>query len=1007
MIWTDTRQLFEVLRARWKKEDKLTKETCEAIYPRKSVGITTIKRIVCQRVMKVFLFMDRIDWVGENWAQSRIFKNEQVLEDYLRCMLGNVAIVEHFGKHCMHIEIVKAVSTAMSTLREALLHVDTSKKCEQINYNDLRVGSKLVGLTMAKWMDELRTEGGISPGKASATGGVCPGSPGQQGTRRADSGQGSVTVAGVLKREDQDQVKTFINKGKELIEQDRKALLNEVLEKGGDIKAIEKILDKVKDGKWQRDNTTTTNSRSKSPQNNGHSPGEQQATSSSTTSQAPGMSATGNTGTAGGPAKPAGASKPAVTETPETTPSKASPAATEKKTEQESTSKTSGKEKGSDVSQGPKGTQAPSSSPTQPSSSPGSPTTVLRSDDTTREPPRPAVSGGPEAAPSLPQSPPGAGDPGAVSGQIPGPGQQPPPPPPQQEGSTPGNNSRKEPPASAAGTSGPKVDEDGNKHNPQVYAPTPGEKESKVVESKTAETLLGTAVITTEITTTTYDPTGAVGMDTITKLLEEQEKKEKSSPDSHVPNSNAQEETTPSLSPGPHLPTPQTPSHAPGAAGPVHPAGASGPAGEKGGSGEAGNTVPAVADGGNDDPPPLNPPKPKPNPNPDQSGTSGSGGGADQSSGGGADGVSGGAGKGGADGGGQGGGSSGGGTGRGAGAAVGGAGGSPPSSGPSSDTNQQDQSMLPLPSKPFHPKDLIPYNPAIIPAVVCIGIIAFFLWKHPGDFDRHEEPLAKLRVRNRVARSLAKIKAIPSEHELVLDPMAFEHYDDTQPTYEGAYEGAYDDVDERYAQAYASRPKRIYCREQWTTPKKRCYRDGEGTILKEWKMVEYEIPQEVHYERKWKIEHDATEEEVDSRDTLSADMAVSASVEKPSTSVSKVGAQASLPPSLQNNVQNKGQSAKTKQEPQGSSGTGTTASTKHGKQNKAVNVKPGRDFSRRKLAAYILYRYCKFFVAAILVYCAIMVAWVYSVCAHLGYSDAATAGEGNSAAENVDAHNCI
>ncbi|KJP84884.1 hypothetical protein AK88_05483 [Plasmodium fragile] len=81
-------------------------------------------------------------------------------------------------------------------------------------------------------------------------------------------------------------------------------------------------------------------------------------------------------------------------------------AATEKKTDKDASSKTSGTEKGSELSQGPKGTEAPSSSPTQPWSSPGSPTTVLRSDDTTGEPTRPPASVGPQAEPSLPQSPP-------------------------------------------------------------------------------------------------------------------------------------------------------------------------------------------------------------------------------------------------------------------------------------------------------------------------------------------------------------------------------------------------------------------------------------------------------------------------------------------------------------------------------------------------------------------------------------------------------------------------
>ncbi|KJP84704.1 hypothetical protein AK88_05664, partial [Plasmodium fragile] len=266
---------------------------------------------------------------------------------------------------------------------------------------------------------------------------------------------------------------------------------------------------------------------------------------------------------------------------------------------------------------------------------------------------------------------------------------------------------------------------------------------------------------------------------------------------------------------------------------------------------------------------------------------------------------------------------------------------------------------------------------------------------HPDDFETQEQHVAK--VHKRVARSLAKVKATPSDHDLVLDPMAFEHYDDDEETYEGAY----DDVDEPYAQTYASRPKRIYCREQCTTPKKRCYRDGAGAILKERKVVEYEIPQEVHYERKCKMEHDAREEEIYNGDKLSADVAVAESIEKSSTSVSKVGAQGSLPPSKQN----KGQGAKTQQAPKGSSGTGTSASTgstKNGKQNDAVKMKPGRDFSRRKLATYILYRYCKFFVAAIVIYCAIMVEWVYSVCFHFCYSGAATESEGKNAEESFE-----
>ncbi|KJP85381.1 hypothetical protein AK88_04981 [Plasmodium fragile] len=55
--------------------------------------------------------------------------------------------------------------------------------------------------------------------------------------------------------------------------------------------------------------------------------------------------------------------------------------------------------------------------------------------------------------------------------------------------------------------------------------------------------------------------------------------------------------------------------------------------------------------------------------------------------------------------------------------------GSPPSGAQTPETKDQPLPTLP-PSKPFDPRGLIPYTPAIIPAVVGIGVIAFFLWKY-------------------------------------------------------------------------------------------------------------------------------------------------------------------------------------------------------------------------------------------------------------------------------------
>ncbi|KJP85107.1 hypothetical protein AK88_05259 [Plasmodium fragile] len=170
-----------------------------------------------------------------------------------------------------------------------------------------------------------------------------------------------------------------------------------------------------------------------------------------------------------------------------------------------------------------------------------------------------------------------------------------------------------------------------------------------------------------------------------------------------------------------------------------------------------------VVDGGNDDPPPLNPPKPKPNPNPNQSGSSGgisesgssaAGGGAAGSGGGGASGSS-------------------------------SSSPSEPSSSGSAEISNPGSSGSASPSTPQTPQipstaqndqpaqnkpgeggvaggglrweDVKPYIPAIIPAVVGIGIIAFFLWKY----------FAYLAKRRRTYRTVRDVPSPPLDEEIL------------------------------------------------------------------------------------------------------------------------------------------------------------------------------------------------------------------------------------------------
>ncbi|KJP85117.1 hypothetical protein AK88_05256 [Plasmodium fragile] len=251
-------------------------------------------------------------------------------------------------------------------------------------------------------------------------------------------------------------------------------------------------------------------------------------------------------------------------------------------------------------------------------------------------------------------------------------------------------------------------------------------------------------------------------------------------------NTESTEQTVPQAAAGPPSSGPtststQTPStEATRAATPAGPPGPTATAGEADSSGQD-----AVVDGGNDDPPPLNPPKPKPHPNPEQSGSSSPSG--PTSTGRAPDGQStrsyerggGGAVAPGSPPGSQDIASPGGGdpsaslppggaqdpnhgeipavvTQSGSGHVPGGGVSNTPG-GPTQKPNDAPPLVPLLRSKPFDPKDLIPYTPALLPAVVGTAIIAFFLWKY----------FAYLAKRRRTYRTVRDVPSPPLDEDIL------------------------------------------------------------------------------------------------------------------------------------------------------------------------------------------------------------------------------------------------
>ncbi|KJP86210.1 hypothetical protein AK88_04181 [Plasmodium fragile] len=367
-------------------------------------------------------------------------------------------------------------------------------------------------------------------------------------------------------------------------------------------------------------------------------------------------------------------------------------AAREKKTEQESTSKTSGKEKGTQLSQGPKGT--------------GTPPQQGRA-DTTAGDAVPSASVSPQAELSLP------------------------------------------PEGGASGTGGSST----TKSGAEAQTPQP------TVTTNVTDTGSGQEDVTTEKSTcgpSAHTKVTQVGAATATTTI---------TPVTPIPASGCPGTGEPTDPQSTSAADPSPGAQAPAAAAPKAQAEQEPATTTTSSSGAEGAPTSAPAPspgdqvvdgagkaGGNDDPPPLNPPKPKPNPNPNQSGSSASFSDADL-----ADGVSGvGGGEGGDGGGSSGPGSTGdqnpgsstpastdtvnpgsSGTGSTAQAQPGGSqtgpGAAPTEHNGSGLTKTDDTDDIMHDQGTSWPgltwEDVKPYTPALIPAVVGIGLIAFFLWK--------------------------------------------------------------------------------------------------------------------------------------------------------------------------------------------------------------------------------------------------------------------------------------
>ncbi|KJP85744.1 hypothetical protein AK88_04614 [Plasmodium fragile] len=406
-VWQDIERIFKVLSSNLMKPNDYNTAICQQAFPA-SITHYQAKRAVCRQMVNIFLFMDGIHRENMQWNVRSTQGHNGTFEKYVRCIMGNVALIELFWNNCEKKEMLETVSMYMHAWRQATEYNDNSGWCNALDYNTLVVGTKYVGLTMAEWIRSWKHENQKGRVGTHRSVGACAGLKAGGTTSNNASSEPKTPIVRIFHEGEADNVHKAVEQGQTFTPNERHTLLARLKKEGARADGFKSVVENV-----------------------GHTASAKPAPAKPApqTPVAPGAAATP-------PGAPPAGTKPQAP--PVKQPQAPTHAVTETNDKQEDGSKDD-KNKNQVPPSGPPATTIPEGkSATSAGASVGSndPTTSETTPVTTTVTPTPA----PPAAPA-------AGSTGQGPGQGPGPGQQPPPPPPSVPSGTEDTGTKSPPPA--------------------------------------------------------------------------------------------------------------------------------------------------------------------------------------------------------------------------------------------------------------------------------------------------------------------------------------------------------------------------------------------------------------------------------------------------------------------------------------------------------------------------------------------------------------------------------
>ncbi|ANQ06483.1 SICA antigen [Plasmodium coatneyi] len=150
-IWDDLRGMSEKLINALSKEDEIIKEFCENDLE-DEIQIEDNHKSMCKNLMKIFYFMQGLRTEGMDGVKGN--EEEEKEKAFMRCIVGSVAMFKVFKKYCWFEDYLDYALRVTEPQRAALGVPDSYGKCAWMNFEEVRIGTKLIGERVAQWIEE-------------------------------------------------------------------------------------------------------------------------------------------------------------------------------------------------------------------------------------------------------------------------------------------------------------------------------------------------------------------------------------------------------------------------------------------------------------------------------------------------------------------------------------------------------------------------------------------------------------------------------------------------------------------------------------------------------------------------------------------------------------------------------------------------------------------------------------------------------------------------------------